>query len=282
MDKQEAKTKQLESWTAVAAGWNKHEDEMGRTTAPVAQRMINLAGIKAGARVLDVASGVGEPALTIAQTVGPTGSVLGTDLVPDMVSYAQQRASARSIKNIEFRHADGERLEVDGGPFDAVTIRWGLMFMPDPLACLRRAHALLRPSGRIAVTVWGEPTQCPFVTAAMGVLKQHLAIPDPPPGAPGIFAFASTDRLRGALAEAGFREITIEQMSLPVVDVATGEEYESFIREIAGPVASLFAQLPADKQAIVKREIAAAATKLSAKPGRVVLFGAAHLAAAVK
>ncbi len=156
------------------------------------------------------------------------------------------------------------------------------MFMPDPLACLRPALRALRPGGRLAVACWADPARNPFVTVPMGVLKKHMTIPDPPPGAPGIFAFASADRLRGVLEEAGFRDVVVEQVTIPMADFATGAEYDVFIRALAGPVASLFSQLPADKQEIAKKEIAEEAVKKSSKPGRVVLQGVTHIAAGTK
>jgi SAM-dependent methyltransferase len=282
MDKAEAKAKQLQSWTAVAPGWGKYDETVTAWAAPVAARMIELAGIGPGARVLDVASGAGEPAITIAEKVGPGGSVLGTDFVEEMLAFARQKAAKRSVRNIEFRRVDGEALEVDGKPFDAVTIRWGLMFMPDPLACLRPVHRALRPGGRLAVACWADPPRNPFVTVPMGVLKRHMTIPDPPPGAPGIFAFSNADRLRGVLMEAGFHDVVVEQVTIPMADFATGAEYDVFIRALAGPVASLFSQLPADKQAVVKKEIAEEAERKSAKPGRVVLQGVTHVAAGTR
>jgi ubiquinone/menaquinone biosynthesis C-methylase UbiE len=273
----EAKEKQHKSWTLVAPGWGKHDALMRDWAAPVTDRMIALAGIRVGSHVLDIACGAGEPALTVAETVGPGGSVLATDFVEEMIGFARSKAKGRKLSNVEFRCVDGETIDTPNGTFDAVTMRWGLMFMPDPVACMRRVHAALKPGGKAVVCCWTEAANNPFVTVPLGVLKRHMEVPTPPAGAPGIFALASADRLREIFTEAGFRDIAIEQVTIPMADFATGAEYDEFIRELAGPVASLFVQLPADKQAIVKKEIAREAEARSSKPGRVYLHGITHV-----
>jgi 2-polyprenyl-3-methyl-5-hydroxy-6-metoxy-1,4-benzoquinol methylase len=250
--------------------------------APVTERMIALAAIREGSRVLDIACGAGEPALTVAEQVGPNGSVLATDFVEDMVGFARSKAQARALTNIEFRCVDGEVIDAPPGSFDAVTMRWGLMFMPDPVACMRCVNTALRPGGKAVVCCWTEAANNPFVTVPLGVLKRHMEIPEPPVGAPGIFALANPDRLRHLFAEAGFRDVAIEQMTLTMADFATGAEYDVFIRELAGPVASLFVQLPADTQALVKQEIAREAEARSSKPGRVHLQGITHIVVGTK
>ena len=282
MQQAEAKEKQHKSWTMVAPGWGKYDALMRTWAAPVTERMIALAAIRAGSRVLDIACGAGEPALTVAETVGPKGSVLATDFVEEMVGFARAKAQARSLSNVELRCVDGEVIDAPVGSFDAVTMRWGLMFMPDPIACMRRVYAALKPGGKVVVCTWTEAANNPFVTVPLGVLKRHMEIPEPPAGAPGIFALASPDRLRAIFAEAGFRDVAIEQVTIPMADFQTGAEYDVFIRELAGPVASLFVQLPADTQEIVKKEIAREAEARSTKPGRVYLHGITHIVVGTK
>jgi len=282
MTKAEAKQKQHQSWTMVAPGWGKYDPLMRSWAAPVTERMIELAAIRKGSHVLDIACGAGEPALTVAETVGPNGSVLATDFVAEMVGFASSKAKLRALSNIEFRCVDGEVLDAPVGAFDAVTMRWGLMFMPDPVACMRHVNTALKPGGKAVVCCWTEAANNPFVTVPLGVLKRHMEIPEPPAGAPGIFALASPDRLRAIFAEAGFRDVAIEQVTIPMADFPTGAEYDVFIRELAGPVASLFVQLPADKQEIVKKEIAREAEARSSRPGRVYLHGITHIVVGTK
>ena len=148
-------------------------------------------------------------------------------------------------------------LDVPKGSFDVVTMRWGLMFMPDALACLKRARAALKP-GRcdIARLLVGAGEE------SVGVDSDSRAgapyrVPTPPPGAPGLFAFADPSRLRSTMEDAGFSDVALEEIELPMTDFATGEEFSlTFTLEIAGAVAMLFARVPQEQRAAVAGEIA--------------------------
>jgi len=244
--------------------------------------MIELANVRAGDRVLDIASGAGQPALGFALAVGRNGHVLATDFVEEMLTYAREKAAQQGFDNIEFRHVDGEVVDVPAGAFDAVTCRWGIIFMPDPLACLRRAHVALKPGGRVVLACWKGPEENPFVAVPLGVLKRHMELPVPPPGAPGIFSFADNKRLEGVMREAGFDEVKLESVSLTMAEFQSGAEYFTYIQELAGPVASLFQQLPADKKARVEQEIISEVEQKYRSDGQVRLGGVTWVAVGVR
>jgi len=208
--------------------------------------------------VLDIASGVGEPAISIAEHVGPSGSVLGTDLVEEMVAAARVHAAERDVRNVEFKRVDGETFNVDPGSFDLVTIRWGLMFMPDPGACLVRARAALKPGGRLAVACWAAPDRNPFASVPMSVLARHLDVSPPPPGTPGLFALADPDHLRGIIEATGFTDVHIEDVTVPMSDFDRGSEFLRFMLDLAGPIAGLFAKVPEGEQQAVFDEMSRA------------------------
>ena len=276
------KDRELTNWTSVAPGWHKHDERLRACFASVSQRMLDAAGVRVGDRVLDIASGTGEPAIPAAERVGPTGYVLGTDFVEDMLAFARSKAAARQLGHIEFRAADGEQLAVPPGSFDVVLIRFGIMFMPDPIACLRRAHAALRPGGRIAVACWAQPERNPAIAVPMGVIKRYLEVPPPAPGAPNIFAFADAERLRGALAEAGFRDVTIGEAAVANGgEFADGAAFFTFIREIAGPIARLYDQLSEVLRARVAEEIAREVETYRNQAGRVAVPGVTWIAGGV-
>lgn len=281
MDPQEIKQRVLQEWARAAPGWRKHDTRLRETSEPVTLRMLELAAIAPGQRVLDIASGSGEPAIPAAEVVGLEGYVLGTDISADMLEIAREKAQARGLNNIEFLVVDGEELDVEAESFDAVLCRWGIMFMPEPVRCLRQAHQALKPGGRIVVTVWGPPERNPFFTVPMSVLRQHIDVPPPQPGAPGIFAFADPDRLASALQEAGFRDAQVEETVLPMALFDSGEEYWQFTRELAAPIAALVAQLPPDTQHAISREVAEAAVAGSPE-GKVSLNGSPLFACGVK
>lgn len=251
----ELKDRERKTWALVAEGWRRRDELLRKGAAPVTNRMLELAKISAGHSVLDIASGTGEPAISAAHIVGATGSVTGTDLINDMLIFAREKAAQASLNNIEFHCVDGEELEFDTSAFDAVTIRWGLMFMPEPEACLKRAHYFLKEGGRVVTACWSAPDRNPFVMVAMQVLGKYMELPKPPPGATGIFAFADPDRLRGVLESSGFGNIEIEEMEIDVMEVEDGAAYWSAISDLAGPVMMLVNQLDENTRAAFERDV---------------------------
>lgn len=279
VDPSEFKERERKTWALVAPGWRKHDEFLVRATAPVTERMLDLLRLSPGQRVLDIASGTGEPAIPAGEYVGPSGYVIGTDFVPEMLAFAREKAAARNLQHVEFRCLDGERLDFPRGLFDAVSIRWGLMFMPDPMACLRQAHRTLKETGRIAIACWAQPEKNPWASLPMAIIRRHLDAPPPPPEAPGIFAFADMERLRKALERAGFCDISVEAVDVTMADFDTGQMFFAFMSDLAGPIIALLRQLPADKQSRVVDEIAHQAV---GPDGRVVLKGVTWVAAAAK
>lgn len=281
IDVQAAKEREVAGWTATATGWNRHHAFFERYTAPVSEQLIRKAGIRPGMRVLDIACGTGHPALAIAERVGPTGSVLGTDLVEPVVAFARERAREAGLANVEFRRVDGEALDVPPASFDAVTMRWGIMFMPSPVEAMKGAYAALKRGGRIALAAWAAPERNPFAMIAMGVIRRRLNAPPPPPGTPGIFAFADPDRLRAVIEAGGFRDVEVAPLDLVVGEFASGEEYWAFMRDIAAPINALYQQIPPADRPEVDAEIRAAAERYRAG-ARIVVRGTTWIAAGRK
>ena len=246
---QEIKDREHKTWSNVAEGWRKNDELLRRNAEPVTQRMLDLATINKGDWVLDIASGTGEPAIPAARRVGPTGKVIGTDLVDDMLAVARDKARQQQIDNIEFRCVDGETLPFGSDEFHSATIRWGLMFMPDPVSCLRQAHNALKKDGRLVVSCWAEPERNPFFTHIMSILGQFMELPQAPASAPGVFAFADPDRLVSVIRESGFQNIEIEDLAINMVVADSGEEYWKIMEGLAGPIVQLMKQLDEDTRA---------------------------------
>ena len=261
-DTSELKERERNSWASVAAGWRRRDALLRKGAAPVTERMLELAGIQAGHRVLDIASGTGEPAISAAVLAGDSGSVIGTDLVEEMLAFAREKAEQAGLGNIEFRCVDGETLDLEPATFDAVTNRWGLMFMPEPHTCLAAAHAALKPGGRIALACWAAPDRNPFVGLILQTLADFMEVPQPPPGAPGIFAFADPERLQAVLESAGFAAIELETMEIDVVEVADGQSYWEAMSDLAAPVMQLVRQLDATTRAGFIEDVIARADAL--------------------
>lgn len=253
LDKTQLKERERAIWSQAASGWRHRDAMLRKGTAPVTDKMLSLTRIQPGSKLLDIASGTGEPAISAAKIVGDKGEVIGTDLVEDMLNVARDKVTNENLNNIHFHCIDAEQLSYPTGYFDAVTIRWGLMFMPAPENCLASAHRSLSKTGRISLACWAEPAKNPFVSVLIKCLAKYMDVPAQPPDMPGIFSFADPNRLRHYLESSGFKNIELEEMSLDVIEVHDGQAYWEAISELAAPVMALVKQLKeVDRSAYIK------------------------------
>jgi len=212
-DPAQFKAAQRREWSVSADGWKRHWGLWARAAQPVNDRLVELAGIRPGHRVLDVATGLGEPAFTAARRVGPRGSVVATDVSPAMLALAREEALRLALPNVEFREMDAEEPDVPPRAFDAALCRWTLMFLPHLVPALTRLRGLLVPGGRFAAAVWGPPEKVPFTSVPMSVIRRVLQLPPPPAGTPGTFALADERVLERAFSQAGFAGVAVERLT---------------------------------------------------------------------
>src|SRR5271165_6032029 len=139
------KAQQKAAWDDSAEGWKRWWPTFERAAQIVNDRLVALANVRAGNRVLDIATGSGEPALTAARAVGQSGHVVAVDMSPAMLAIARERIDAAGLHNVDLVESDAESLRLDANSFDAVLCRWGLMFMPDLDGVLRGIHRALKP-----------------------------------------------------------------------------------------------------------------------------------------
>ena len=194
-----------------------------------------------------------------------------------MLAFAREKATLQGLSNVEFRCIDAEKLDVPDASFDALTCRWGIMFMPDPVEALRRARAALRGGSRVAVATWANPQRNPFASVPLSVVRRHIDLPTPPPGTPGIFAFADPARLRSTVEEAGFSDVAVEEVEVTFMEVESGAAYWNIMRDIAGPIIALIGQLPEAERERVHTEICEAAEALRVGD-RVIVKGVSLVA----
>jgi ubiquinone/menaquinone biosynthesis C-methylase UbiE len=206
----QAKQQQRQLWDSLAAAWEQYDAWFQRQTHTVAEWLCRVADLRSGQRVLDLACGSGQPALTAARLVKPGGSVVATDLSEEMVRVARRKANMADMDNIEFRVMDAENIEFPDETFDAVTCRWGLMFCPDPSKAIREVHRVLKPNRPFATTTFAAMDKNPFMAVHFQLAAQFLGAPMPGPDAPTPVRLSDTGRIQAMLKDAGFQNVEIE------------------------------------------------------------------------
>jgi len=260
-------------WRDAALGWRAWFDVLEAENAgfAVSRRLIQLAGIGPGDAVLDVAAGYGEPGLTAARAVVPGGLVVCTDISGEMLSYGAERAAAEGLDNVKFVECDAEELVFEEGSFDAVLSRQGLQFLPDVAGVLARLHAFLKPHGRLAAAVWGQPTAVQFA-AAVPVIRAELELPPPPPpdSVPGPFALGDAPQLRRLVVAAGFTGVETGTVTA-IYELDSADLATRWLRDVAPPISSLVNDRPSDVQERVWEKVTEAWGPYTTADGRVRL-----------
>ncbi len=245
-------------WTDGAAGWRKWNAQFAFMTRAATEAIVQAAQVEPGMQVLDLASGAGEPALTLAEAVAPNGHVMATDLVPEMLALGEEVAQERRLRNISFKQADAEAIPFADKSFDVVTCRLGVMFFPDPAMALRETRRVLKPGGRAAFVAWGPIDQNASFMSTLGVILKYVQLPPPDPEAPSPFRFAKPGSLSAVLSQNGFVEIQEESRTIPMpFPGSVDESWESIKDMAAGPFRRLVEGLDPKLRDTVVNEIKA-------------------------
>jgi SAM-dependent methyltransferase len=231
--------------------WRRFDAMEARLTAATSERMLELAAVCEGQRVLDVATGRGEPAIRAAKRVGPRGSVLGIDVDASMLAMAQARAQADGVTNLELRVADAASPgdAVPTAAFDVALLRWGLMFMPSPVAALTTIRSALRGDGVLVLAVWAEPERVPYQSLPRRVLSQFCDVAPFERGVPGTFCYADPDRLRADVEAAGLHVVHVEDRETAVAEVDTEDELVAWVMTFGGVGAAVRGLSATDRRA---------------------------------
>ena len=245
----------LREWRESAFYWQKHADTIRTMFGPITQALIEDAEIIEGNDVLDVAGGAGEPSLTIAQTVGPTGSVIYTDVTAKMVASAQSEAQRHGVTNIAFRQCAADSLPFENNSFDAVVCRLGVMFFPDPLAGLREMLRVAQREGGLSLAVWDKAKVNPFSYLITDVLARHLGSDTPAdPNAPGAFRFAEPGSLARILAEAGAVDVSERVLKFQIAAPISPEQFWELRSETSGTLREKLTTLSPVQADLIARE----------------------------
>jgi SAM-dependent methyltransferase len=278
MDPIQFRDGQRQQWDSAATGWRKWSELIDGAASGISERLVELAGVEAGNRVLDVAAGYGEPTLTAARAAGPEGTVVATDISAEMIAFGRERARAAGLENIEFVESDAASLEFPEDSFNAALSRWGIIFEPDGEAAAARVRRFLEPGARMAISSWGAPDRVPFLAIPMRTAMQRLDAPPPPPETPGPLSRPTPDALGGLLGTAGFSEVEVEEADV-TFEWQSAEDFTTFIKEIAPPIRAIIEPHPPDVQEETWGAITDAIGQEAAPDGTVRLQNLVLLAA---
>jgi SAM-dependent methyltransferase len=215
VDADELRAQQREFWARAAPGWASRREEMQRFAEPVSRWLLDAARLAPGHRVLELAAGAGETGLLAAERVGPEGQLVATDMAEGMVESIKARAEELGLGNVEARQMELEWIDAPAASFDAVLIRWGLMFPLDVEAALREIRRVLKPGGRLAAATWSDPEDNPWGTAIQRTLLEQGHVDAPPdPDGPGPFRLRDPVALADLAYSAGFADVEVEPIDL--------------------------------------------------------------------
>jgi len=254
-------------WQTAAEAWDRWGPLLGRWLGPSTEVMLDLAGVKQGSQVLDVAAGAGEQTLAAARRAGAGGKVLATDISPAILEYAAAAAGKAGLGNIETLELDGERHDtLPGESFDAAISRVGLIYFPDQQRALKGIRHALKRGGRFAAVVYSTPDKNPFFSIPVGIIRRRAKLPPPVPGQPGPFSLGGDGVLAATLERAGFHSIEVRRVDSPL-RVANAAECVQFERESFGALHQMMSGLSEAERTETWQEIASELAKFEGPQG---------------
>jgi len=230
----EVREKQRESWNKFSTGWKKWDELTMNFLRPVGTAILDSIPWKDNFKVLDIASGTGEPGLTAASIV-KNGMVTGTDLSEEMVAIAAENAQQKGLKNFTTKVCSADALPFPDESFDAVICRNGVMFFPDLGKAAVEIRRVLKTGGHFSAGFFISPEKNQWATTTMNVINKYVEMPPSNADTPGLFRCAKPGMMKEILKGAGFKNFTEKEVSFSL-DVPTIEMYWSFQTEVAAPV----------------------------------------------
>ena len=247
-----------EYWNGLAGEkWVRLERRLDEGLQPFADGLFAAAHLRPGERVLDVGCGCGATTLQAAKRVGPEGRALGVDISAIMLTRARERARELGLDNATFELADAQSDPLPAGEFDAMISRFGVMFFAHPDAAFANLLGALRPGGRLAFVCWQRLDANPWMFLPTLAAMQHVTVQRPAdPHAPGPFAFADAERVRGLMQRAGWRDVATSRFEIPFAGGGSGslDEAVDFMMEM-GPAAQALREADVETRARVRQAI---------------------------
>jgi ubiquinone/menaquinone biosynthesis C-methylase UbiE len=241
-------------WEAMAPGWERWRAQLADALRPVRERLIRDLAPQPGETVLELGAGTGETGFDAAAMLGDGGRLVSTDFSRDMVEVARRRGSELGLGNVDYRVIDAERIELDSASVDGVLCQSAYMLVADPAAALAETRRVLRPGGRLALSVWGAPERNPWASIGGMILVERGHMPPPEPETPGVFSLASTERTRALLERAGFSSVRTAEVPVRFA-FRDLDDYEQWVTDVGGPFAMVVRGLPEDERQVLRTRL---------------------------
>jgi SAM-dependent methyltransferase len=229
---------QRAAWARLSTAWEKWDRLIMEQLSPVGTMMIERLAIAEDQHHLDIASGTGEPGLTIAK-LAPRGRVVLTDLSEDMLGVAARRADAQGITNVETQVCSADDLPFDDATFDSVSVRFGYMFFPDMAKATAEFVRVLQPGGRLCASVWVKPEANPWTSILMQAIATEIEVPPPDPNGPNMFRCAAPGSVGALYREAGLGDIAEWDVDVELVTQSAAEYWEMMSEHVSLALAAL-------------------------------------------
>ena len=268
LQQEQISEQQKQVWNKVSAGWQKWDQFIMQFLRPMGDAIIDRLEIKEDDIVLDIAAGTGEPGLTIAG-IAKKGKVIGTDLSDEMLQIAEVNAVAKGLKNYSTKASDVSKLPFDDNSFTKISCRMGFMFFPDMQVAADEMYRVLKPGGRVAISVWSAADENFWSTAMTSVMNKHIEMPTP---TPGMFRCSKSGLMTDIFAKAGFKHIG-EQPMTGKVDFIDADTYWQNRTDISEPVIAAMGKMDETTIAAIKNEVYALINANSTNGRALLDFG---------
>ncbi len=257
----------IKRWSGSAPFWERHRDIIRQMFAPITQALVEDGEIESQHSVLDIATGPGEPALSVAAMAGTNGKVFGIDPIPEMVTAARRAAERLGLKNVQFDVAFADQLPFHADTFDAVISRFGVMFFPSPLDGVREMLRVLKPERKVALAVWHYAERNPFHYILSRVIDRYVDSPPLAPDALDAFRFARPGKLKDVLAEAGAMDAFERLLQFRIQAPVSVEDFWTLRQEMSDKLRERMAMLSKQQASEVKSEMLEALSEYSTGEG---------------
>lgn len=253
-----ANAEQISHWNESAGPvWVAYQERLDRQIRAHGELALGAADLGPGEAVLDIGCGCGDTSLEIACRVGSSGRVRGVDVSGPMLERARERAREAGLSHLDFLQADAQSAELGEGIFDVAFSRFGVMFFDDPPVAFSNIARALKRDGRVAFICWQAPQENPWITLPMAAIAPYVSLPPPPAAdAPGMFSLADPQRIQRLLALAGFAEVRVDAVDVPMAPGGGGLDQAVDLFLEVGPARALIAQ--AGGGAALRQQLAAA------------------------